>query len=66
MRLDESSYEVGEGAMGLNHPIAWHHGYGGGRAWYTGLGHRPELYDMPEFREHVLGGIVWAAGLASP
>lgn len=64
MRLDESSYAPGEGAMGTNHPIAWHHEYEGGRAWYTGLGHRPELYAMPEFRGHVLGGILWAARLA--
>jgi type 1 glutamine amidotransferase len=63
MRLDETSYENPEHAMGANHPIAWHHAYGGGRAWYTGLGHRAELYAMPEYQQHVLGGILWAAGL---
>lgn len=63
LRLDESSYQVGEGAMGADHPIAWYHEYAGGRAWYTGLGHRAELYSDPRFVEHLLGGIRWAAGV---
>jgi cytochrome c len=61
LRLNEASYQVGEGAMG-DHPIAWYHEYAGGRAWYTGLGHRSELYSDPQFLEHLLGGIRWAAG----
>jgi type 1 glutamine amidotransferase len=34
--LDESSYSGG--TMG-DHPITWCQNYGGGRSWYTGLGH---------------------------
>jgi type 1 glutamine amidotransferase len=64
LRLDESSYQVGEGAMGSDHPIAWYHEFDGGRAWYTGLGHRIELYTDPVFTQHLLGGIRWAAGVA--
>lgn len=63
LRLNEASYQVGEGAMGADHPIAWFHEYAGGRAWYTGLGHRIELYSDPRFVEHLLGGIRWAAGV---
>jgi type 1 glutamine amidotransferase len=64
LRLAESSYQVGEGAMGSDHPIAWYHEFDGGRAWYTGLGHRIELYTDPVFTQHLLGGIRWAAGVA--
>lgn len=66
MTLDESSYQPGEGAMGDDHPIAWYHEFEGGRAWYTALGHRPELYRDERFVEHLMGGVRWAAGVASP
>lgn len=58
-RLDESTY--GGGTMG-DHPIAWCHEYDGGRAWYTAGGHTPESYSEPLFRQHLLGGILYAAG----
>lgn len=60
MKLDESSYTGGEN--GANHPIAWYHDFDGGRAFYTGLGHTKESYDEPDFRKHLLGGIVYAMG----
>jgi type 1 glutamine amidotransferase len=63
LRIDESSYDPGEGAMGADHPMSWFHEYGGGRVWYTALGHRPETFADPLFRSHLLGGIRWAAGL---
>lgn len=61
LTLDESSYVPGAGAMG-DHPIAWCHSVGSGRAWYTGLGHRSETYAEASFSQHLLGGILWAAG----
>jgi type 1 glutamine amidotransferase len=61
MTLDESTYEGGKN--GTNHPIAWFHDYDGGRAFYTGLGHRKETYGEPLFLQHLWGGIRWAAGL---
>ncbi|WP_420810689.1 ThuA domain-containing protein, partial [Jiangella asiatica] len=60
--LDEDSYDPGGGAMGADHPIAWCHDYEGGRSWYTGGGHTQESYAEPAFREHLLGGILTAAG----
>ncbi len=60
MNLDESSYEGG--TNGKNHPIAWYHQYDGGRAFYTGGGHTKSSFDEPEFRQHVLGGILWCLG----
>jgi len=60
MRIDETTYRGGR--MGADHPMSWYHPYDGGRAWYTALGHTPESYKEPLFLEHVLGGIIWAAG----
>ncbi|HSI79412.1 MAG TPA: ThuA domain-containing protein [Solirubrobacterales bacterium] len=60
--LDESSYTPGSGAMGADHPTAWCHPFDGGRSWYTGGGHTSESYSEPLFRDHILGGIMWAAG----
>lgn len=62
LRLDESSYSPGGGAMGADHPIAWKRHVGSGRAWYTGLGHRVETFADERFRQHVLGGLTWAIG----
>ncbi|NEE01028.1 ThuA domain-containing protein [Phytoactinopolyspora halotolerans] len=62
--LDESTYNPGPGAMGEDHPIAWCSNFDGGRTWYSALGHNAEHYDEPLMREHILGGIEWAAGVA--
>jgi cytochrome c len=64
--LDESTYSPGSASMGGDHPIAWSHRYGGGRAWYTALGHTEESWSEPLFLGHVLGGILWAAGVDPP
>lgn len=58
MALDESSY--GGGTMG-DHPIAWHHIVGKGRAFYTGLGHTKAGFQEPEMLAHLAGAIAWAA-----
>ncbi|MGH3875623.1 MAG: ThuA domain-containing protein [Actinophytocola sp.] len=60
--LDESTYDPGGDAMG-DHPIMWCHPQGAGRSWYTGGGHTNESYAEPEFRDHLAGGIRYAAGL---
>jgi cytochrome c len=60
--LDETTYAPGDSTMGADHPIVWSHRYDGGRAWYTALGHTQESYSEPLFRQHLLGGILWAAG----
>ncbi len=59
--LDESSYQGG--TMGADHPIAWCQQYGGGRAWYTAGGHTQQSYTEALFRQHLLGGIQYAANL---
>ena len=61
-RIDEASYEPGTASM-IDHPISWCHHYRGGRSWYSAMGHTAESYGEPRFRAHLLGGILWAAGL---
>ena len=60
LTLREETYEGGQ--MGEDHPIAWYHEFDGGRAWYTAGGHTEESYAEPLFAEHLLGGVMWAAG----
>jgi len=61
MTVDESSYSGG--LTGADHPIAWAHTTpGGGRAFYTAMGHTSESYVQPLFRQHLMGAIRWAAG----
>lgn len=55
--LDETSYQGGE--MNGEHPFAWCHQIGKGRAWYTGGGHTIESYSEAEFVAHLRGGIEW-------
>ena len=60
MTLNESSYTGG--SMGGDHPISWCKTHGGGRSFYTGLGHTQATYAEAAFRSHLLGGIRYAAG----
>ncbi|MFD3514626.1 ThuA domain-containing protein [Streptomyces sp. NPDC058657] len=58
--LDETTYTGG--TMKGDHPIAWCQTYEGGRSFYTGSGHTKESYAEPGFRQHLLGGLRYAAG----
>jgi type 1 glutamine amidotransferase len=60
LSLNESSYSGG--SMGGDHPISWCKTFGGGRSFYTGLGHTQATYGEAAFRSHLLGGIRYAAG----
>jgi type 1 glutamine amidotransferase len=55
--LDEKSYQ---GGKNVDHPFIWCHEFDGGRAFYTGVGHREDNYDEPLLQEHLLGAIKWA------
>ncbi len=60
--LDESSYQ-GKDKMFGDHPISWLQEYDGGRSFFTTLGHTKEIYGNKAYRQHILGGLKWAAGL---
>ena len=71
LRVDESTYEPvrklfqerGGKAMGKDHPIAWLHTNGGGRFFYTELGHDVRSLSTAFARQHIVEAIRWAAGL---
>lgn len=60
--VDERRYEGG--SMGADHPITWCHRFGGGRSWYTGLGHDEAVYRNPKFLAQLRQGVRYAAGRA--
>ncbi len=62
-----------------DYPVAWCKNFGGGRVFYTSLGHREDVWDPAHaekggrknpasdaelFQKHLVGGILWALGLA--
>jgi type 1 glutamine amidotransferase len=57
LTVDEATYEGG--TMGADHPLSWCHEYGGGRSFYTALGHADATYQDPEFLRHILGALRW-------
>lgn len=44
--------------------LAWCKMYGKGKVFYTAFGHRADVWEKEVFRQHLLGGIRWALGLA--
>lgn len=59
--VDEATYSGG--TMGADHPISWvHPTMGGGRAFYTAMGHAKESYADPLFQQFLVAGLRWAAG----
>jgi cytochrome c len=63
VEIDETSYEGG--TNGAHHPMSWYHGFDGGRAWYTNMGHTEATYTEPLFLQHLLGGLRYAMGTGS-
>ncbi|MGW1685974.1 ThuA domain-containing protein [Streptomyces albidoflavus] len=61
---DETTYDPGDAAMGADHPISWCRTSQGGKVWATAMGHDAASYQEEAFREHVVGGLKWAAGNA--
>jgi uncharacterized protein len=62
LTVDESTYRGG--TMGADHPIAWCREYGGGRSFYTALGHGEEAYADADFRRHLRGALDWLVVLS--
>jgi uncharacterized protein len=65
LTLDESTYQpIGmfntNLSMGKDHPIAWWHCQGQGRALYSALGHNASAYAEPAYAMMLKGAINWA------
>ena len=42
-------------------PVVWKHRYGRGRVFYSALGHVAAEFDVPQMKEILRRGLVWAA-----
>jgi type 1 glutamine amidotransferase len=63
--LDTSSVDLSKGTRPDNdYALAWCHSYGSGRVFYTAFGHFTWLWRQDWFQKHLLGGILWAMGVA--
>lgn len=61
LHMDGTKTDLGNGNRADGDYVnAWCKAFGAGRMFYTGLGHRPEVWTNPEFMKHLLGGIDWA------
>jgi len=45
-----------------SYPIIWAKGLGEGRIFYNAMGHREDVWDHANFRQHVKDALVWAGG----
>lgn len=60
LSVSEDSYNyIPLKGVGKMHPVAWYHHFGGGRVFYTALGHKPESYQNNDFMKLIYGGIYW-------
>lgn len=68
LTIDESSYITkGKTMFGIDrmpgeHPMAWRHAIGDGRAFYSAIGHTAATYSIPEYQEFLSRAMRWAAG----
>ena len=44
------------------YPLSWARRYGRGRVFYTGLGHREDVWQSERFQDLIAGGLRWAGG----
>jgi len=68
MSLDTESVDMTRGSVRRedgDFAIAWTRQEGEGRVFYTSLGHRDEVWRSAWFRDHLVEGILWAAGRTS-
>lgn len=66
LSLDPSSVDLGADGVkrtDRDFALAWTSTYGDGRVFYTALGHRAELWQSPEYQQHLAGGIRWILGV---
>ena len=63
LRIDETSYDPERSPMGEDHPMAWTHLIGEGRVFYTALGHTPETYSEPRYKDMVARAMRWTLNL---
>jgi uncharacterized protein len=69
MRLDTTKTDMTKQGIKRtdgDFPVAWTKPHGGGRVFYTALGHNKSIWNDPRFQAHLLAGIIWAADANPP
>jgi type 1 glutamine amidotransferase len=64
LALDETTYWPQWGGKDLrmgDHPIAWTRCVNNGRSFFSAIGHRPEGYSEPRYKQALKAGLAWAA-----
>ena len=66
MRLDEKKLDLKNKNVrrtDRDFAVTWVKNYGKGRVFYSTLGHREEVYDMPEIRKMYIEAVKWVLGM---
>jgi (4-O-methyl)-D-glucuronate---lignin esterase len=67
MSLDSSSVDMkAKGVRNEDFPLAWTHGYGRGRVFYSALGHPPAQWARADMRQMWLEAARWAMRIDEP
>lgn len=64
-QMDPLSVPANTPGRMIDHPVTWCAAYEGGRTWITSIGHSKSSYAEPAVKQHALGGIRYAAGVAA-
>ena len=66
MRLDEKKLDLKNKNVHRtdgDFAVTWVKNYGKGRVFYSTLGHREEVYDMPEIKKMYIEAVKWVLGM---
>ena len=69
LTIDEGSYItrgetfLWDDNMEGEHPLAWRHSVGEGRAFYSAIGHQAATYSLPEYRALLANAMAWAMAI---
>jgi len=66
LTIDETSYDPERSPMGDDHPMAWWHRIGSGKVVYSALGHVPETYSEPPYKQMLVQAIIFAGEQLEP
>jgi type 1 glutamine amidotransferase len=61
LSIDNGSIDVKKGKrQDQDYAVSWCQQIDKGRAFYTSLGHRKDVWKDPRFQQHLIGGLKWA------
>jgi len=64
LSMNEASIQGKGNRPDQDYALAWCRDHGQGKVFYTALGHREDVWANSTYQAHLLGGILWAFGLA--